>query len=138
MTFQSWLDFVNGKFIDVDGKYGSQCVDLMRHYLVNCLGLPAYSIPAVKYAKQIFNNPGTKFKAIKNIWNDPNCKPQAGDIVIWNWFWPITGIAGHVGICTWADGKSIIVMNQNYGSVKSSQLRKFSYKGVIGWLRLKK
>lgn len=135
MKFQEWLDYVNGKFIDVDGKYGAQCVDLVRHYLLNCLGIPAYTIPSVNYAKQIFDTNPKGFKKINNIWGDLTNKPIPGDIVVWGWLWPITGIAGHVGICTWSDGKDLIVMNQNYGSTKFTQLRKFGFNGVRGWLR---
>jgi len=138
MTFQKWLDDVNGKFVDVDGYYGAQCTDLMRDYCVRVLGLDAYIIPPTDYAKNIFKKFTGKssfFKKIVNVWNDLACVPKPGDIIFWDWSFPVTGYAGHTGICTWSDGYHIIVMNQNYGTIKSSQLRKFSYKGVMGWLR---
>lgn len=143
MTLTAWIGKVNGKFIDVDNfpkNNPYQCVDLMRNYCVDVLRLKLFTIPPTDYAKNIWKNAPNKneyFVKVKNVWSDLNCKPSPGDLVFWDFFPGVTGWAGHVGICTYADGKSIIVMNQNYPNGTPSQLRKFSYLGVMGWLKPK-
>ena len=137
MTLQKFQDKWNGKFCDFDKNYGFQCVDIMRQYLVDVLGVSGWALPPVVYAKDLYKKfkPLNGFQRFPNIWNDLNSYPKPGDIVVWDWSWGVTGIAGHVGICTWADGKSLIVFNQNYPTGSASILRKFSFKGVLGWIR---
>jgi hypothetical protein len=43
MKFQEFVDKNNGKYIDYDGNYGCQCVDLLRQYLVDVVGISGYS-----------------------------------------------------------------------------------------------
>jgi hypothetical protein len=133
MTLQAFQDKWNGKFCDFDGKWGFQCTDLARQYIQDVLGLPPYTLPAVSYAKQLFQNfkPNKYFTKVANL---PTNAPKAGDIVVWNTYPFITGIAGHVGICTSANTISLIVFNQNYPTGSPCSLRKFNYKGVLGWI----
>ena len=69
MIFQSWLDSVNGKFIDVDGNHKFWCVDLMRAYLRDYLGLSPWYMKPVMYAKDIFYNFPNNDKKFKKIVN---------------------------------------------------------------------
>jgi hypothetical protein len=133
MTLDAFITKYSGKFVDYDGKYGFQCVDLMRQYLVDVLGINGYALPGVSYAKQLFQNfkPNKYFTKIKNL---PTNAPKKGDIVVWNTYPFITGWAGHVGVCTSANTISLIVFNQNYPTGSPCSLRKFNYKGVLGWL----
>ena len=132
-TLQQWCDSVNGKFVDMDGAYGAQCVDEMRHYLVNCLGLPQLAIPASLYAKDIYK----KFQQDKNFTKIPNGPwnyPLPGDIVFFNTYPFIYGIAGHVAIVTYADSMKLISMDQNYPTNSACHLVKHDYCGCLGWL----
>lgn len=133
MTYSQFRDKYNGKFVDFDGRYGNQCVDLARQYMKEVLGLDPYKVlPAASYAKQLYWNyskgPLTK------IANGPKNSPKPGSIVFWNTYPLVTGIAGHVGIVESADANSLIVFSQNYPTGSACSLRKFSYKGIMGWL----
>ena len=63
MTFDNFITKYNGKFIDFDGYYGYQCVDLARQYIKDVLGYAPYTaMPSAANAKTIFNN----FKSNQN------------------------------------------------------------------------
>lgn len=138
MSIDSFFTKYLGRYIDFDNKYGFQCVDLMRRYCVDVLGIGGYSIPAVTYAKQIFtsmnDNGTTKFQ---KIYNSPTNSPAKGDIVIWGYYPFVTGWAGHVAICSSASMMSLITYDQNYPTGSSCHFQKHSYKGVLGWLHPK-
>lgn len=133
MTLDSFVSKWNGKFIDFDGNYGPQCVDLMRQYIKECLGKDPYSIPRANYAKNIFYN----FKSNKDfqkILNTPNGVPQKGDIIFWKTYFGVTGIAGHVAIFSGGNVYKFISFDQNYPSGSPCRYFNHSYKGVVGWL----
>lgn len=135
--FNTW----NGRYCDFDKAFGFQCMDIVRQYIKDVLGWKPYdAIPPVRYAKEAFYNFNkSKFTQIKN---GPTNFPKEGDIVIWGWSWPTTGVAGHIAICSRADARYLLTVDQNYptGSpVKFvnhyNPILRHSYKGVLGWLR---
>lgn len=135
MTLDQFVVKYNGKYIDWDGVYGYQCVDLMRFYQRDVLGVVSQSIPAAGTAKQIFNNfPAGGNKHFIKILNSPTNSPQKGDIVFWGTYLFVTGWAGHVGVCSEAGLYSLITFDQNYPTGSSCRFVKHSYKGVMGWL----
>ena len=135
VTFDQFISQWNGRYLDFDGKFGYQCMDLFRKYLVDVCGLPAYNpFPGVSYAKNLWNYSPLQFEKIKNT---PTGIPSKGDIVIWGTYVFVTGIAGHVGIFTEGDVNKFISFDQNYAPTGSPcKLNKHSYKGVLGWFRL--
>lgn len=137
ITLDQFIKKNNGRFVDYDRAFGYQCVDLMREYIIECLGLAPYKvIPPVNYAKNAFYNyTGNVFN---KIWNGRTNYPKKGDIIFWKTYPFVTGIAGHVGIVVSADVNNIIVFNQNYPTRNPCLLRRFNYRGVIGWLSPKK
>ena len=137
MTLQKFCDKFNGKPCDFDKNGSFQCVDLARQKLVDVDGISGWSLPPVQYAKELYTKfkPTVGFEKIQNVWNDLNCAPTPGDLVIWGWYPGVTGFAGHVGVCTWSDGRNLIVFNQNHPTGTLCTLRKFSYRGVLGWIR---
>jgi cell wall-associated NlpC family hydrolase len=133
MTLDIFINKYNGKFIDVDGRYGCQCTDLMRQYLIDVLGLPPYSIPAADYAKNIFKN----FKSnsqFQKIMNTPTGVPKRGDIVFWGTYPFVTGIAGHVAIFSGGNSYKFISFDQNYPTGATCRYVNHDYRGVMGWL----
>ena len=137
ITFDKFIEKNNGKFIDYDQHWGFQCVDCMREYIIECMGLNPYeAIPANNYAKNMFYNFNSKY--FTRVWNKANNFPKKGDIIFWKTYPFVTGIAGHVGIVVSADVNNLIVFNQNYPTNSPCELRKFKYRGVIGWLSPKK
>jgi len=139
MKLNDFVNKNNGKYIDYDKKFGPQCVDLMRQYCVDVLGIDGYTLPPTDYAKNIFKRfplLGTdKFTKIKNT---PNNYPEPGDIIFWDWKWPVTGYAGHVAICTGANVNKFISFDQNYPSKSPCRYYNHDYRGVLGWLRFRK
>lgn len=140
MTLQQFIDKNNGKYIDLDGKYGCQCVDLMRAYVRDVLGKDPYCIPRADYAKNIFKNFSSNkdFTKIINNPNDAKQFPKAGDIVFWGTYPFVTGIAGHVAICTGGNGYKFICFTQNYPTNSPCRYYNYDYRGVLGWLTPKK
>jgi hypothetical protein len=136
MEVQDFINLNNGKYVDYDGRFGFQCVDLMRQYLVDVLGLNGYAILGVSYAKQLFDKiPNLGDENFIKIKNTPTNYPQKGDIIIWGWCVGVTGYAGHVAIVSDATPKALISFDQNWPSNSPCRYVNHSYRGVLGWLR---
>lgn len=139
MTTQAFFDKWNGRYIDFDKKFGNQCVDEIRQYCVEVLGINGYTLPAVSYAKQLFTNfPNSGTKNFTKVFNSPTNAPRTGDIVIWGVYLGVTGWAGHVTICSSSNVANLITFDQNYPTNSPCHYQKHSYKGVLGWLTPKK
>jgi hypothetical protein len=136
ISFQEYLDAHNTKYIDFDKNRKFWCVDNMRQYIQDVLGLSGWVLPAAPNAKTIYNNysstrPFTKIK------NTAYNIPKSGDIIFWGYYPFVTGLAGHVGIVV-GDGGSVnnfISFDQNYPTGTACHRQLHSYKGVMGWLR---
>jgi len=137
MTLQNFIDKYNGKFIDFDKAYGPQCVDLIRQYLMECLEIDPYTIPRVNYAKEIYTKFNPKNTYFQRVYNSPTAVPKKGDIIVWDWRWPVTGYAGHVAIFAGGDVNRFISFDQNYSWPKTCSYKNHTYSGVIGWLTRK-
>lgn len=136
MTLDQFIAKYNGKYIDFDGHYGPQCVDLMRQYVKEVYGLNPYVIPAAGSAKQIYLN----FKNNEFFHKVPNTitgVPNKGDIVFWGWYPFVTGWAGHVSIFSAGDAKKFISFDQNYPTGSFCRYYNHDYRGVMGWLQRK-
>ena len=134
MTFNEWLEKWNGHYIDFDGIYGNQCMDLMHQYCVEVLGITDGSVLAAPGAKDVYNN----FENIKGhelfekIPNTPTGVPQEGDILFWG-----TGTWGHVAIFIEGDASRFRSFDQNYPTGSFCHAQEHSYSGILGWLRCK-
>lgn len=140
MSLTSFIAKWLNRYCDFDQKWGAQCVDLMRQFIKDVTGKAPYSIPAATYAKQIFKNfPEAGTRDWIKIRNAPSNFPQQGDILFFDGLVPgVTGIAGHVGIVTKGDVNQFELFNQNYPTNSTCQLRRFGYRGVMGWIRSRK
>lgn len=135
MTLSEFIDKYTGKFLDYDLKYGNQCSDLMRFYLVEVLELPDSYLRAI-YARYVFEKFDQMYGRSKfvKISNTPEGIPSKGDIVFWG---TSLGTAGHVAIFIDGDANSFNSFDQNYPLEKPCHVQNHSYKGVLGWLRYK-
>lgn len=130
MILDEFIANNNGKKIDFDGAFGAQCVDLYRFYLQDVLNTP--QTPSVVGAYQIFDNaPDDKFLKIKNT---PAGIPLKGDIMIWDKSY---GGFGHVGVITEANVNTFKAFEQNDPINSACQIKEYTYKQVIGWIRFK-
>lgn len=139
-----WMNDHNGAFIDIDGVYGYQCVDVFKQLCVD-LGMAdgTKAIGGDGYAHQIWylfdaNGYDKFFDKV------PASDVQAGDVVVF-------GRGGdtpssHVGICTKAPSDGMIgVFGQNQGGAtipgklgSACNIVTISASSLLGGLRIKK
>src|SRR5258708_22918459 len=138
MTLQEFQQKYTGKFVDFDGAFGPQCVDLMNQYCVDVLGItnPIQVLPGGT-AFEIYNNySGTQFTKLANT---PTGVPTPGDIVFWSTAWG--NGAGHVAIFVSGDANNFTSFEQNDITSAdpngSCQTLSHNYTDVVGWLHFK-
>ena len=133
MTLDEFIKNYEGKQIDYDGAYGSQCVDVFRQYAKEVLGIKEHT-GAVEGAKDLFlkfNEMPLMQKYYKKAYT-----PQKGDIVIFGE--NKTNKYGHVAIVIYATNKSIIVFEQDgFNQNKGAYISIWDYERVLGFLRRK-
>jgi len=140
MTHKQFVAKYQNKFVDFDGKFGNQCVDLMRQYIKEVMGLNPYTLTPQRYAKDIWYNFEKMPLASKHflkIKNTPTAVPVEGDLIFWTTYPFVTGIAGHVAIYDNGNVNRFVSLDQNYPTGSPCHLQAHSYKGVLGWLRKK-
>ncbi len=140
MTLQTFFTTWNGKYNNFDGKFGTQCTDLMRQYVQDVCGFKPYiAIPQTGWAKNIFTNFKNNTYFTK-ILNTPTGIPKQGDILFFKtsltYPW-IYGWAGHVGIVHSASLMSIVLFEQNWPTGSACKLHTHTYKDCLGWLQRK-
>lgn len=128
-TFDEFVKETIGQFIDFDGVYGNQCVDLIKKYVEEVLVIPAWKSNAHKYLETY---PKDKFDFIENT---PEGIPEAGDIVLFD---DSVGEFGHVSIALGAgDENQFKSLDENWPKGSPVNIVRHGYNGVIGWLRFK-
>lgn len=136
MTFDDWVSANLGRGIDYDGVYGVQCVDLVKHYVKNVLGIQPQSIGnAIEY----YNKRHTSSYLTDNfVWhpNSVTFVPQKGDVCV---FKSLTG-KGHISIAN-GEGTTgyFYSYDQNYPKAKHEPMTKIkhNYASLLGVLRPK-
>ena len=117
----------NNKFLDVDGVFGNQCVDVIKAYVKEVLGIiPVISGNAIDF----WNYPPAGFTLIKNT---PFNKPLPGDIIIWNTKY--SNPYGHIAVVNWSRYFDVGVFEQNNPVGSPCHFGTHNYKNVLGWLR---
>ena len=141
MTVDEFVAKWNGKGIDFDGAYSTQCWDLVAQYSKEVVGLQGGAWEVMPTGPNggaievftVFKAPlGTYYDKIANS-PDPTNLPKKGDLVIWNW-----GTFGHIALCLGATSASISVFEQNspVGSLCHITPNK-QWSGCVGWIRPK-
>lgn len=126
MNIQEFFILWLNKFNNFDGAYGPQCVDIIKQYFKDMLGINPITGNAIDYFKEI---PGFT-KIAKTVDNHP----LPGDIVIWD---RTVSPSGHIGICNWTTlAGQFNCFEQNWPLNSPCHFQTHtSYKGVVGWLR---
>ena len=136
MNFDTFISMYTGKKVDTDGAYGAQCMDLMHKYCQEVLVIPDLRVLAASSAKDVFQNFWTVYghEMFEKFNNTPTGIPNKGDIMFWG-----TGIGpyGHVAIYHSGDVMKFKSFDQNFPTGSACYLKDHSYKGVLGWLRVK-
>ena len=115
----------NKRFLDYDGAFGAQCVDPIKAYCDEVLGIPALTGNAITYWRDI---PGFT-RITRTAFN----KPNPGDIIIWDK--TATNPYGHIGIVNWSRFFDFGAFEQNNPLGSPCHFADRTYKGVLGWLR---
>lgn len=151
LTHNRWAELVDGKYVDIDGKYDGQCWDTFADYCISVLGVPpintwggtwggwAYAI----WDQYHVNGAATYFDRIP-----AHERPLPGDIAIWTdryWYYP----ASHIAVVLADAGDDVLCMSQNssparpwlpgYGpDATGPNIRQYLTKqGLAGYLRRK-
>jgi hypothetical protein len=125
----------NNKFVDYDGAYGAQCVDLFNFYNRDVVGA---GFVRVDYAYQLYAAaPSSKYEKLP-----ASATPRKGDVAIWSSSLPGSGNAGHVGIVLSQPNSSTIqVFEQRVwlgpNKYSPSIIKNESKSYLIGYLRPK-
>lgn len=127
MTLTSFVKQNQGKKIDYDGAYGSQCVDLYRQYCRDVLEIE--QTPGVDGASEIFEKCGS----LKQIPESTKADYSQGDVLIWG---PTEkNKYGHVAILVSVyNAFNFIVFEQNGFTQDGAKLVMRSREGLIGGL----
>ena len=126
ITMNEFIKKFDGKSIDFDHVYGSQCVDLVKLW-EDWNGWPV-----------ITGNAKDQFRDVDGytrIRNTPSGVPQQGDIIIWD---ESVNKYGHIAIFVKGDSNQFVSFDQNWPVGSVCHLQKHYYGGVLGWLRFKK
>ena len=83
MTYQEFKKKYNGKYVDYDGYYGSQCWDLAQLYMVEVLNLPTSILSGCGNVKNMLVEP-KKSLLLKYFDEVPTTDMHAGDLCIWS------------------------------------------------------
>ena len=82
MTYEQFKKKYNGKYIDFDGYYGSQCWDLAQFYMVEVLNLPSSILSGCGNVRNMLE--GEKYKLLLKYFDVvPTTAMKPGDLCIW-------------------------------------------------------
>lgn len=133
MTLDEFVKNYEGKQVDFDKAFGSQCVDLFRQYSKEVLQIPEHT-GAVEGAKDLYLNFSSMPKM--NKYFQKVFTPHKGDIVVFNK--SDTNKYGHVAIVLYATNKSLVVFEQDgFNQSKGSYINIWNYNRILGFLRRK-
>jgi hypothetical protein len=134
MTLTEFILKWQGKYIDFDGVYPNQCMDLMHQYIYDCLGLTDARILASPCARDTY----VKFDDLygngyfEQINNTPIGVPQEGDLVFFS-----NGEYGHVCIFFTGDTNKFKSFDANWPTGSLPHIQEHNYRYCLGWLRFK-
>lgn len=137
MNYNDFIKKHNGKGTDFDGRYGVQCVDLVKSYLKEVFGITAgYWGDAHAYYDG-FNSHKELTTNFTRIKNTPDFVPKKGDIVVWSS--KLNNGPGHIAIANGeGNTKYFYSYDQNWtGRHDKCTLVKHNYNCVLGVLRPK-
>lgn len=147
MTKSEFISWARGKKLDYDGVPSQpfQCVDEVKFYLDKCYQIKNFSFTTNTnphgYAKGLWYDfdkyPQLKGKFIK-IKNTKSFIPKKGDIVEWDEYAGVTGIAGHTAVSEGKNSDStsqFTSLDQNWGGKLYCTDIIHNFKGVLGVIR---
>jgi hypothetical protein len=130
LTLTQFINKWTGKFLDFDGVYGGQCVDVILGYchdVLNFALLPGNAID------EFGENPN-HWTWVINDPSRPDQLPPHGAVIIWHEDHQVgTGVLGHTAICINAYQDHFISFDQNWPIGSPCHQVRHTYQGVKGW-----
>lgn len=128
---QSWINQYNNKYVDYDGQFGAQCVDLYDYYTAGFVG---GKVNMVGYASEIYNNYDSR---AYNRYAANATPGHMGDVAV---FRPGPGTpTSHVSIVVGDNGNGTLrVLSANAtpaGSAGPTVIHNISKNTLMGYLR---
>lgn len=123
MTPKDFFNQFNGRYVDFDGAFGNQCVDLVQFYNRDVIGNPARF---TGNAKDIISQAGSYYTKTS--------KPEVGSIGILG---AMTGNPyGHIGIVSavYPDG-SYDMLEQNDPTGTPAHFKRYNNANLLGFLK---
>jgi hypothetical protein len=120
---------MEGKYIEFDGAFMNQCVDVAKKYVADLTGIRN----AMGNGNQWWMNPALSGTFTPISVNSP---PRKGDLVSWSGShgaYPNGGV-GHVAVYSHSQGGTDYYLSQNPGPARIQPLSRL---GVQGWMRPK-
>jgi hypothetical protein len=108
ITLSQFISNTEGRYIDIDGAYGSQCWDYSGYYasqVVGCPSFPTGNGQAIGVFDNFLNPLSQYFIKVTNNPNDPNQFPPVGAIVFWTY--------NHTGVVIASDSRTMTTLEQN-------------------------
>lgn len=136
MQLQDFINYYNGRYCDFDKNGRFWCVDLMRQYLQDVVGISGWSLLAANYSYQIFERyPDHGNDRFIKIFKQKNNFPIPGDILFFKK--TVLGVVlfHHVCIVAAAGPGWSCTFDQNWPLGKPCKYVTHSDLGIIGWLR---
>lgn len=134
MTLTHFVKKYNGKKVDFDGAFGSQCVDLFRQYNKEVWGNPHTG--AVEGAKDLILNYDNLPLEQKYLEKIPRYFfPKAGDVAVWGA--SSSNKYGHVAIVVYTEDNNLIVFEQDGFKQDGAKLNIRTDDNLLGFLRKK-
>ena len=122
----NWAYAQDGKFLDYDKAYGTQCVDLIKYYYAY-LGVANYAKGnGCDYVSNTLPGGWTRIK------NTADFVPEPGDIAVWG---KDLSTSGHVSIILSANVHSFVSMDQNWPKGSACKQVSHSYSKFWGVIR---
>jgi hypothetical protein len=137
MILQAFISKHKGNYLDWDGSFGAQCVDLARFYFSEVCGLkkqPAGVVGAKDFYLNFEKDP-VLTEYFEKIPNTPKFVPLPGDVAIWD---KTPGNSyGHIAIVVTGNVQSFSSFDQHLPKSAPCRIVHHTYKNVLGFLRPK-
>lgn len=128
MHVEDFIKKNDGKPLDFDGYFQTQCMDLAQFYNRDVLGNPRLFGNAID---QWTNYPKDRFDRVSYR---PERVPTKGDIMIWG---SGVGQFGHIAVFVNIAGAGFISFDQNFPLGSRCHKQQHNWDGVLGWLKQK-
>lgn len=131
MTLAAFVLAYLGRPLDLDHRFGPQCMDLAEEYVAQVLHAPPLTGNAIDVWRH-GARPGYTLVA-----NGPTNAPLPGDLVVWGGPDAAVGTTefGHIAVALLADSMGFLSFDQNWPERSTCHVQPHRYTGVLGWLR---